>query len=211
MTTSRPESSHRKRGPVITVRETPVIRIHDRVFSADECAHIIELASPELDRAVVSGGDAGVKSAGRTGSVKWLRHNVSPVVSECTQRLADIVGMSLVNAESLQVIHYAQNQEYKPHFDAWEHDTERGIRCMKRGGQRLVTCLVYLNDEFKGGGTVFPKLDTEVQPRQGRMVLFENCGPGTNIRDDTTLHGGSPVIEGEKWACNLWFRENEFI
>lgn len=211
MTDSHSAATREKRGPVINLREAPAIQIHERVFSADECAHIVQLAMPELDRAVVSGGESGVQSAGRTGSVKWLRHDVSPVVSECVNRLADIVGLPLENAESLQVIHYAQEQEYKPHFDAWEHDTERGIRCMKRGGQRLVTCLVYLNDEFKGGGTVFPKLETEVQPRLGRMVLFENCDPGTNIRDDTTLHGGSPVLDGEKWACNLWFRENKFV
>jgi len=203
-------ASETRPGRVITVRDEPLMRIYENIFDADECEHIIELAKPELDRAVVSGGESGVKSDGRTGSVRWLRHDISSTVQGCVNRLAEVTGLPTTNAESLQVIHYAQNQEYKPHFDAWEHDTERGKRCMARGGQRLVTCLVYLNDTFKGGGTVFPRMDTEVQPRQGRMVLFENCVAGGNIRDDSTLHGGSPVLDGEKWACNLWFRENTY-
>jgi prolyl 4-hydroxylase len=118
------------------------------------------------------------------------------------------VGLPLRNAESFQVIHYGPTQEYRAHFDAWEHGTERGNRCMAKYGQRLVTCLVYLNTVEDGGATGFPKLGVEVRPEPGKLVIFHNCHAGTVTRHPHSLHGGLPVIAGEKWAANLWFREN---
>ena len=79
-------------------------------------------------------------------------------------------------------------------------------------GQRLVTALMYLNDVDAGGSTGFPKLDLEVDPIPGRMVLFHNVKPkrGRDLRHEKSLHGGMPVHAGEKWACNLWFRAEPY-
>ena len=81
---------------------------------------------------------------------------------------------------------------------------------MAKGGQRMVTCLLYLNDVEEGGGTPFPNLDMEIRAKKGRMVLFHNCHEGSTVRHPDSLHGGMPVLKGEKWACNLWFRELEY-
>ena len=78
-------------------------------------------------------------------------------------RVAEVVGLPLEQAESLQVLHYSQDQEYAPHYDAWDAATERGRRCMIKGGQRMVTCLLYLSDVEDGGGTSFPNLEMEVR------------------------------------------------
>ena len=74
----------------------------------------------------------------------------------------------------------------------------------------LVNCLGYLNPVQAGGGTFYPKLDIEIMPRLGRIVLFHNCYPDSTKRHDKSLHGGMPLDKGEKWACNFWFRENRF-
>ena len=121
-----------------------------------------------------------------------------------------MVGLPLEQAESLQVLHYSQDQEYAPHYDAWDAATERGRRCMIKGGQRMVTCLLYLSDVEDGGGTSFPNLEMEVRAKKGRMVLFHNCYGGRNLRHPDCLHGGLPVVKGEKWACNFWFRESVY-
>jgi prolyl 4-hydroxylase len=116
----------------------------------------------------------------------------------------------LVNAESYQVVHYGPGQEYRAHFDGWDAGTDRGKRCMERGGQRLVTTLLYLNHVEAGGATGFPKLELNVNPLPGSLLLFHNCHPGTNLRHELSLHGGLPVNAGEKWAANLWFRERRY-
>jgi len=42
-----------------------------------------------------------------------------------------------------------------------------------------------------------------VRPRQGDAVLFYNQGPGGTLEGDSE-HGGCPVLQGEKWAANIW-------
>ena len=38
-------------------------------------------------------------------------------------------------------------------------------------------------------------------------MVFSNVRNGTNERHKNSEHAGCPVIEGKKWAFNLWFRE----
>jgi len=42
-----------------------------------------------------------------------------------------------------------------------------------------------------------------VRPHSSRAVLFYSQHPDGSV-DDSSLHGGCPVIKGEKWAANLW-------
>lgn len=42
-----------------------------------------------------------------------------------------------------------------------------------------------------------------ITPRKGRAVLFYSQRPNGQ-EDKTVLHGGCPVLEGTKWAANLW-------
>ncbi len=192
------------------VNDDPLIVVFEDFLSDEEITELLAAAQPKLQQALVSDAKTGVKSAGRTGSNCWIPHAYNPVIANLSQRVATLVGIPLENAESLQVVHYGEGQQYAPHYDAWEMGTERGDRCMARGGQRLLTCLMYLNQPAQGGGTSFPKLDMEIRALRGRMVLFHNCQSGSTHRHELSLHGGMPVGSGEKWACNFWFREHPY-
>jgi prolyl 4-hydroxylase len=192
------------------IAEAPPVFLFEDYLTQEECRHLIELSEPHMRRAVVSGGADGIESEGRTGGVNWVTHDQTPTTLGIAERTAERVGLPLENAESLQVINYGAGQEYRPHYDAWVPGTETGDRCLARGGQRLVTCLIYLNAVKEGGGTYFPKLDIEVLPKPGRMLLFHNCYEGKKERHPGSLHGGMPPSSGTKWACNLWFRAENF-
>ena len=192
------------------INDEPLVFLFEEYLSAQECDHLVELARPHMRRAFVSGGEEGVESDGRTGGVHWIPHNTTDITAGLSARIAGLLGIPLVNAESIQVINYGPGQEYKPHYDAWVPGTETGDRCLARGGQRMVTCLIYLSEVAEGGGTFFPRLDMEVMPRPGRMVLFHNCYEGTTERHPDSLHGGMPPTDGMKWACNFWFRESAY-
>jgi len=71
----------------------------------------------------------------------------------------------------------------------------------------MITALAYLNDVPKGGETSFPKLNLDISPKKGDCLVFHNTLPDSTDIHPGSLHGVSPVIEGEKWAVNLWFRE----
>lgn len=186
----------------------PGVHVLDDVVTPAEAEHLRSVAEPQMAPSRVSGAAEGVASAGRTNSVCWVRHDHDDVTLALAERLADLVGLPLVNAESFQVIRYDVGQEYRPHFDAYDLTTETGQRCCERGGQRMVTLLGYLSEVAEGGETVFPRLDISVAARPGRVLIFHNCTPGTTVRHRDTLHGGAPVLAGRKWAFNLWFRES---
>lgn len=192
------------------ISSNPVIYVFENFLSPIECDHIIACARNNMSRAEVTMDKTNAKSVERTNNVNWIPHQQTSMIQSITHRTSELMGIPLAHAEDLQVIHYAETQEYRPHFDAWDPGTEVGKRCMAQGGQRLLTCLIYLNDVEEGGGTVFPTLDLEVRAQKGRLVMFHNCHPGTNSIHPDSLHGGMPVVKGEKWACNLWFRERQF-
>lgn len=68
------------------------------------------------------------------------------------------------------------------------------------GGQRVSTLIMYLNDVVSGGETIFPKIGLSIVPKKGSAaaVYFEYSNSLGQV-DPLTLHGGSPVVQGEKW------------
>jgi prolyl 4-hydroxylase len=186
----------------------PEIYTIDNFLTDEECNHFIEICKNNLKRAKVTGDNKNEISKSRTNSNNWLRHNLSKITMDVANRISKLVKIPLINAESFQMIHYNKSQEYKNHYDGWEHDkSEKTYRCIKYGGQRIYTCLCYLNDVLEGGSTKFTKIDEEVQPKKGRILVFKNVYDNTNKRHPLTEHAGMPVIKGEKYAFNLWFRE----
>lgn len=194
----------------VQLADDPQVWVVDNFVTPDECAHILELADGRMKEALVSKLGTNRASANRTGSVAWVKHDETPLVRGLVRRVGDFVGVHPLHAENIQVVHYAETQEYKPHYDAWDLATPKGKEKTARGGNRAVTALIYLNEVEGGGGTGFPKLDVEVQPQPGRMVIFHNLDEGASSRHRNSLHGGLPVTAGEKWACNLWFRERRY-
>ena len=184
------------------------IDLYEGIFTEFECNHIIGQAMPFLSDSLVAGSKEGFISTGRISSNCWLPHNKTSTIARMCEKISYITCSPLENAEKLQVIHYPEGGLYNPHYDGWDHDnSEKQQRNMKYGGQRLLTALVYLNDVKEGGGTNFPKKNIVVKPKIGTILVFNNCIGNTNQKDMNSLHGGMPVIKGEKWAFNLWFRE----
>lgn len=183
----------------------PLVMTLDNILSAEEALGLIELARKKLDRARVSFDDSYGVTDGRSGQNCWLRYADYPLAKRIGYRIAKLAGIPLENAESLQVLHYGTEQEYRAHYDAYDLSTARGQRCCRYGGQRLVTALVYLNTVEEGGGTAFPRLGLEVSPATGRMVLFQNTDEDVSKPHQASLHAGMPVTQGEKWAFNIWF------
>lgn len=186
----------------------PGIHFYENLITSEECEHITTLATTLLSDSMVSGKTEGYVSNGRISHNCWLAHNTSPTTQTICDKISNLVGMPLKNAEKMQVVHYETGGKYNTHYDSWDHDnSNKQKRMMKYGGQRLLTALVYLNNVDEGGGTHFPKKDVLLKPQKGSMVVFKNCVDDTNQKDVNSLHAGMPVVRGEKWIFNLWFRE----
>ena len=66
---------------------------------------------------------------------------------------------------------------------------------------------MYQNTPPRGGATVFPDVALEVAPIKGNAVFFSYDRPHPSTK---TLHGGAPVLAGEKWIATKWLRERRF-
>ncbi len=96
---------------------------------------------------------------------------------------AELAGMRLVGAnERLRCYRYGPGQRFAPHFD--------GAFVRDEHEQSLVSFLVYLNDDFVGGQTVFPTLARTIEPRAGMALLFQH----------RVLHEGAEVHSGAKYV-----------
>jgi 2OG-Fe(II) oxygenase superfamily len=75
------------------------------------------------------------------------------------------------------------------------------------GGQRLVTCICYLNtlDEGMGGETYFDKLNLRVSPQAGTALFFYPADSVSWKADDRTTHESLPP-SAEKWIIQLFGR-----
>ena len=187
---------------------SPKIYTISNFITEEECQHFINISRDNIKPALVSGDKEGFISSGRSGQNHWIPHNTDNITKRIGEKIAEQVGIPLENAEAYQIIYYDKSQEYRQHYDGWLFDgSEKSRRNMKYGGQRVKTALVYLNDVNAGGGTKFTKLNLEVNAEKGKLLVFENVHSGTNKRHELSEHAGMPVIEGEKWAFNLWFRE----
>ena len=192
----------------IIYSKDPYVSTYDNILTDEECQHFIDISKESLKRSLVSYGKEGKISSGRTGFNTWIKHDHDEITKTIGERIAKIVKMPLERAESFQVIYYGVTQEYRPHYDSWEHNgSEKTLRCMKYGGARIKTALCYLNDVKKGGGTKITKLNIAVEAKKGRLLIFDNTIKETNIKHPLSEHAGLPVEEGEKYAFNLWFKE----
>lgn len=188
----------------------PIVWVVDDFVTVAERTHIVDLGAGNMEVALVSRLGENATSEQRTGSVGWVEHDETPTVRSLVRRIGDLVGLPVTHAESLQVVHYGRTEEYRPHFDAWDVGSPKGRQKTARGGNRVVTALMYLNAVDAGGATIFPELGVEVEAVPGRLCLFHNLLAATGERHPSALHGGMPMTAGEKWACNLWFRERRY-
>ena len=119
-------------------------------------------------------------------------------------RLAEVAGLPTENGEGLGVLHYAPGERYAPHVD-YIPETPANARHLAERGQRIRTVLVYLNEDFEGGATEFPRLDLKFKPAKGSALVFDSVTADGSV-DPMTLHTGAPPTSGEKWIISKWFR-----
>lgn len=181
------------------------IQIFDDFLNPQECRILKVLAEREgLMDSVVSGQKEGYQSKGRVSQQCWLSHNICRSICE---RISDRVGLPLSMAENLQVLRYPSGGRYNQHYDSFALDGSEKSQRLTKAGQRVKTALVYLNAVEAGGQTEFPRLDRIVEPMMGRLVVWSNVYTDTIYRHPDSLHAGLPVLSGEKWVANLWFRQ----
>ena len=196
---------------VVVRCNAPDIILLDHFMSEAECDALCELSKATLTKSTVvdDATGEGVKHEARSSQGTYFTLGQTPLVEKIEARITEITGMPAINGEGIQILNYVNGGEYKPHYDYFP-DNEGGRANMIQGGQRIITIIMYLNDVVAGGATIFPEINLNVYPKKGSALYFSYFNAAGQI-DPLTLHGGAPVIEGEKWIATKWIRQNAYI
>jgi prolyl 4-hydroxylase len=188
----------------------PRLVVFGNLLSTEECEALIAAAAPRMSRSLTvqtrTGGEE--KNADRTSDGMFFRRGENAVVATVEARLARLLHWPLINGEGLQVLHYKPGAQYRPHYDYFDPAEPGTPHMVQRGGQRVATLVMYLNQPERGGSTTFPDIGLEVAAKRGNAVFFAYDRPHPSTK---TLHGGAPVLAGDKWVATKWLREREFI
>ena len=193
---------------VISLAKPRVIVFRNLLTDA-ECDDLVAASRPKLARSeTVNRASGGTElNAARTSEGTYFFHDASPLLERINRRIAAVTRWPLANGEPLQILHYGVGAEYQPHYDYFGLEDAGTPTLLRHGGQRVATLIIYLNTPEAGGATIFPDVGLEVAPIRGSAVFFSYDHPGVDTR---TLHGGTPVVAGEKWIATRWMRESVY-
>jgi prolyl 4-hydroxylase len=194
---------------VLMALSQPQVLLFGNLLSHDECDDLVALAAPRMARSETVDHHTGGSevNAARTSEGMFFERGETPLIERIEARIAALLHWPVDKGEGLQVLRYRPGAQYEPHFDYFDPAQPGTPEVLRRGGQRLATLIMYLNTPERGGATIFPDLRLQVAPTKGCAVFFSYDRPHESTG---TLHGGSPVVEGEKWVATKWLREGVF-
>lgn len=94
--------------------------------------------------------------------------------------------LNISSDEGYSLLRYTGGGEYKSHID---HGPSNN---------RVLSGLIYLNDNYEGGEIYFDTKDIKIKPEEGDVVFFPS--------GYTHSHASLPVTKGIKYAIVTWFR-----
>jgi len=194
---------------VLLSLQQPRLVLFGGFLSEDECDALIALSRPRMRRSQTvdrqSGGCVVIAAPTRAGM--FCARGAAPRGQRIARRIAALLRWPVEQGEGLQVLRYAPGTQYRPHFDYFDPAHPGTAAVLRQGGQRVATLLMYLQAPQLGGATVFPDAGLQVSPARGHALFFGYERPHESTG---TLHGGAPVIAGEKWVATKWLREGVY-
>lgn len=187
------------------ISASPQIAMIRNFLTGSECGLLVALAGNRFRPATIFHEGRGAwmadplrrsQSAGFPIVYEW------PFVHAINRRIAGATGTAVEQGEPLQILHYERGEEYRPHMDAVP-----GL-----ANQRAMTCLIWLNDDYVAGETLFdalPDSSLAVRGKTGDALIFANVNDD-GAPDPRTRHAGDVVRGGVKLLASRWIRVDAF-
>ncbi len=185
------------------ISSDPYIALYEGLFSPAECRYLAVLGTPWLERAAV----LSLSGEPRIDEVRDVEATGIPnlaedlVVQEINKCIAAATKTQPGWGEPLNILKYSPGQQYKPHHDGTGSDNV---------SKRHYTALIWLNEQFEGGETDFPKIKVRIRGAVGDMLVFRNLRDNGQF-DERMIHAGLPVTQGVKWMASRWIRGEDYL
>lgn len=168
-----------------------------RIFSALVLSTIIAVSAVPILQFVSN-------SSSRTSDAVALNQiEDMEFVRRLVDRVSSVTNQEWSTWEAPVVTRYSPGAIFAKHGDA---SPTKGSEWKDFGGQRVVTCICYLNTLAETGGeTAFDRLGIRVSPTEGSALFFFPADANTWEADDRTVHESLPPLE-EKWIVQMFGR-----
>ena len=183
-----------------------------------QCDQIIQSSEQtEFEQAVVLTKDGVAPSDIRTNQAGRLSKKLNIMAHEAINNAVVNWGKRIVN-EYPEIAYTSQLPGITTDLDTWKepisflkyntdqkydwHVDQSFKRCGPKSTQsdlRLISAVVYLNDDFEGGETEMP--EKIWKPKKGKALIFPSHW--------TFPHQARPVTKGTKYALVTWFHSSD--
>jgi len=191
-----------------TLCASPLVRMFPEFVTDAVCAWLIERARPELKRALIYDPVGGKDKADhmRTNSAAGFDLVHADVVQVVVQsRISAAIGIPIQHMEGPTILHYAPGEQITNHYDFVNPRIPNYAAEIAERGQRIITFLIYLNEEYEDGETDFPQLALRFRGGKRGGLAFANALPSGEA-DLRMVHAGLPPRDGDKWLLSQFVR-----
>lgn len=190
--------------------EAPRIRAADKFVPVDVCNWLMARGAGKYQPSMMFDGQKSSFQASRTCSdFKFDIIAADCVLQVVRERISAITGLPIVAFEPPQIFHYALGQEIKPHYDGLRLGDQGYGQSGDYKGDRIVTFLLYLNDDYDGGELEFPKVGVKHRGKAGDGVFFAHIDE-KGVPDRNSLHAALPITRNEKFILSQWIHDRPF-
>jgi prolyl 4-hydroxylase len=135
----------------------------------------------------------------QTSGQIWFSDQLMACLTPIEQRLAELLGTPVCCFEEWQATQYEASNHFDYHVDCgnWEGSA---------AGERKRSILIYVDAPEQGGETHFRALNRTIDPKPGRLLVWNNLLPSGKC-NFAMIHAGLPVIRGSKTIFVTWERE----
>jgi prolyl 4-hydroxylase len=194
--------------PGATLNEAPLVRHFMDFIPLPICQLLIRQSSTRLQPALVYDpiNKRNIRYKTRTNSIAQFNLVENDIVHFLLQeKMSAACGIPMIQMEATAILNYQPGEEISNHFDFVDPEMVNYEQEIAENGQRVITFLIYLNDDYTGGETAFPRIGIEHKGRAGEGLYFVNS-LADGAPDLRTLHAGKPPLVGQKWIVSQFIR-----
>ncbi|XP_020572657.1 probable prolyl 4-hydroxylase 7 isoform X2 [Phalaenopsis equestris] len=197
----------------------PRVFLYEGFISNEECDHLLSLANvSKLNKPLAIDNSTGDGSSTFfVSSHSGLEHSKGQdeIILRIEERISAWTFLPNENGEDMQIFHYRVNEGSETLYQYNQGKIENG-----KAGPQIAAVLIFLSNVSLGGEIVFPKFkNRDYNTKNGKEMLSECASSGFSVKhvrsnallifnlhpnatvDESSLHGGCSVREGEKWSA----------
>lgn len=176
------------------------------LFDEAECRQLMAMIDrTAVPSKVLSHGEIEPWRTSSSGDVDAF----DPFIQNIEAKIDAVIGLPHNFGETMQGQRYEEGQQFKYHLDCFWTKAEYWKEEAKRGGQRTITAMAYLNDVEEGGATEFTNIGLSVKPQRGALLIWNN-NQTNGLPNENTMHAGTPVVKGVKYVLTKWYRSRKW-